>query len=77
MLLCGVIMIAHPTSTRLRWLERMWGAGIVLLVALLLLIFFIIAQPDLGYWGMGLSYVLSGIGILLIRAARLEPRRAQ
>jgi hypothetical protein len=75
MLLCGAIVVAHPTSRLLRWLERIWGAGIALLVALLLLIFFIIAQPDLGYWGIGLSYLLAGAGILLIRAAHPELRR--
>jgi hypothetical protein len=77
MVLCGAIMIAHPSGPLLRWLARIWVAGIALLAALLLLIFFIISQPDMGYWGMALSYVLSGIGILLIRAGHPELRRAK
>lgn len=66
LLISSVVYLAHPSRTLMRWLTGVWGAGIVLLISQLLLIFFIIAQPDIGYWGIGLSYVLSGIGILLL-----------
>jgi hypothetical protein len=72
----SAIFLTHSQRILLRWLSGMWIAGIVLLIALLLLIFFIVSQPDTGYWGIALSYVLSGIGILLIRAAHPELRQA-
>ena len=66
----GVVCLAHPTRALMRWLAGTWIAGIVLLIALLLLFFFFIAHPDSGYWGLGASALLSGIGLLLMRAGR-------
>ncbi len=76
-LLEGLVYLAHPTRTLLRWLAGTWIAGVVVLLALLLLIFILIALPDTGYWGMGASYALWGIGLLLLHAGRPELRRAQ
>ncbi len=77
LLLGGAIFLAHPGRMLMRWLTGVWVAEIFLLIALVSLIFFLIAQPDMGYWGMGVSALLSGIGLLLIRVGRPELRRAQ
>ncbi len=76
LLLGGAAFLAHPGRALMRWLAGVWVAEIVLLIALLLLLFFIIARPDSGYWGMGVSALLSGIGLLLLRAGRPELRGA-
>ena len=74
----GVAAPPHDTARYVQALQLpITQSDFMLPIALVLLIFFIIAQPDMGYWGMALSYVLSGVGILLIRAARPEPRRAK
>jgi len=74
---CSLWLVVSSPRALVRWLSGIWFVGFIpLLIAAPFLLLFPV-RPGVGYGGMFVSYVLSGIGILLIRAARPELRRVQ